>query len=301
MNKHIIFGMGCVALMMLCGCQSDKEKYDATGTFEATEVTVSAEAQGRIFKLTVNEGDTLTANQPAGAIDSLQLVLQKGQLVASHRAVDARSIDIGTQIAALREQISKQQREKDRFENLRRANAATQKQVDDIQAQLTVLERQLDVQLTTLRQTNSGVKNESEAVAYQIARFTDLIHKCNIIAPVSGTVVAKYAEAGEYVGPGTPLFKIADLKHPFLRAYVTSEQLTSVRLNQPVEVIADFGGGNLRTYQGTVSWIGDKAEFTPKGIQTRNERAALVYPVKIRLENDGYIKSGMYGGVRFKS
>lgn len=297
----MILGSGCMAFLMLCGCRSDKERYDATGTFEATEVTVSAETQGRILALMVNEGDTVAVNQPAGAIDSLQLVLQKEQLIASHRAVDARSIDIGTQIAALREQIGKQQREKTRFENLRRANAATQKQVDDINAQLVVLERELEAQLSNLRKNNSGIKNESEAVVYQIARFCDLIRKCNIVSPVSGTVIAKYAEAGEFAVPGTPLFKIADLKTPFLRAYVTSEQLTSVRINQQVEVIADFGAGYLRTYRGTVSWIGDKAEFTPKGIQTRNERASQVYPVKIRLENDGYIKSGMYGGVRFKS
>ncbi|MEG1378450.1 MAG: efflux RND transporter periplasmic adaptor subunit [Bacteroidales bacterium] len=299
MNKIAVFCLCLFGLGAASACHRTIGEYDATGTFEATEVVVSAEVQGEILSLDAEEGENVSLGQFVGVIDSVQLVLQRQQLIASNRAVNTRSIDIGKQIAALQEQIRKQQREKERFQNLFEHHAATQKQVDDIDTQLQVLQKQLNAQLTTLGQNNRGVKDESESVVLQIARLSDMIAKCRIKAPVAGMIMTKYAQAGEYAMPGTPLFKIANMKSPFLRVYVTSDQLAGLQLNQSVEVVADFGKDNIRTYQGSIVWIGDKSEFTPKGIQTKNERANLVYPIKIRIQNDGYVKIGMYGGVHF--
>lgn len=298
MRKYL-FLSGILWGSLFSGCGNTGNDYDATGTFEATDVIVSAEGQGKILELNLDEGDLLSANQVVGVIDSLQLYLQKQQLIANNRAITTRSVDIGTQIAALQEQIVKQKREKQRFEDLFRNRAATQKQVDDIDAQLKVLERQLAAQLSNMQKSNRGVADENEALVLQIATLSDRIQKCRIQSPIEGTVLVKYMESGEFATPGKPIFKVGDLKRPYLRAYLTSEQLSEVRLNQEVEVFADYGGGNLRRYSGVISWIGEQAEFTPKGIQTRNERANLVYPVKVRIENDGNVRIGMYGGIRF--
>ncbi|MCP9612987.1 HlyD family secretion protein [Coprobacter tertius] len=288
-----------VLLTLFCACSNKDNRYDAAGTFEATEVIVSAEANGKLEQFDITEGELLKAGETVGYIDTIQIWLKIQQLKASNKAISSRLADVPVQIAALQQQIMTQKREKYRFENLLKNNAANQKQVDDIDAQITVLEKQLEAQLSSLRNNNSGLNEESAATTLQIAQLEDQLQKCRIYSPITGTVLTKYAEAGELATTGKALFKIADTEQLFLRAYLTSDQLSSIKTRQKVKVIADFGGEEQREYDGTVSWISSKAEFTPKGIQTRDERANLVYAVKIAVKNDGYIKIGMYGEVIF--
>lgn len=272
-------------------------EFDATGTFEATEVVVSAEAAGRILSFGAEEGDQLTAGQQVGVIDTVQLYLQKLQLERSAASVRSNRPDIAKQLASLREQIAKQRTERRRVENLLKDGAATTKQLDDIDAQLKVLEGQLDAQLSTLRNNTASIDENSSAIELQIAQIEDQLAKCRILSPVTGTVLAKYAEAGELASPGRPLMKVADLKRVYLRAYVTSDQLAGLQLGQQVTVTADFGGDAQFDYPGRITWIASESEFTPKTIQTRDTRANLVYAVKIAVENDGRLKIGMYGEV----
>ena len=205
----------------------------------------------------------------------------------------------GKQIAATQQQIATQQREKRRVENLLKADAANTKQLDDIDAQIAVLEKQLAAQLSTLENSNRGVNEESSAIEIQVAQIEDQLAKCRIVNPIDGTVLVKYAETGEVTAQGKPLFKIADVDRMELRAYITSGQLTGLKLGDRVRVFADSGDKGSREYDGEVIWISDKAEFTPKTIQTRDERANLVYPVKIAVHNDGLLKIGMYADVKF--
>ncbi|MEG1586721.1 MAG: HlyD family efflux transporter periplasmic adaptor subunit [Bacteroidales bacterium] len=297
MRRYLFLGIGLLPFLLI-GCKSGNNHYDAMGVFEATEVVVSSETQGKIIALNLQGGDTLMQGQRVGVIDSLQLYLQKKQLMANNRSVAVRNVNVGLQVAALEEQIIKQEREKARFANLFENKAASQKQVDDIDAQLKVLKRQLVAQKEILNNNNQGIFDETDAISLQIAQLSDQLAKCHITNPIRGTVLTKYAEAGEFATPGKPLFKIGDLNRPFLRVYLTSGQLFRVKTGQQVEVIADYGGGDVRTYSGVIASIGDKAEFTPKGIQTNDERANLVYPVKVQVVNDGYIRIGMYGGIR---
>lgn len=286
-------------LFLLGSCGQDKMKNDASGIFESTEVMVSSEAEGKIMQLGISEGDVLTAGQEVGLVDTVPLSLQRLQLLSSMKAVGSRRADVRKQVAATKRQIEQAELERQRAINLLRQNAGTQKQVDDAEAQLSILHRQLDAQLSTLDLSNQSVGDEQTSVAYQVAGLEDRLKKCHIVSPISGTVLVKYAEAGEVTGAGKPLFKVADMKHLFLRAYVTETQLTSVKLGQSVTVYADDGEENMRSYKGRVTWIADKAEFTPKTIQTRDERANLVYAVKVAVENDGYLKLGMYGELAF--
>jgi HlyD family secretion protein len=226
------------------------------------------------------------------------LHLKKKQLLANLKAIDSRSHNVSLQMAALRQQIAKQQQELTRFRNLLQSNAATQKQVDDIQANIEVLQKQLAAQTEALENTNRSVSGESEALLIQIEQVEDLIRKSLIVSPITGTVLAKYAETGEVTAQGKALFKTGDLDNMFLRAYITSDQLTQLKLGQTVRVFADSGKKEQKEYAGKIAWISGKAEFTPKTIQTRNERANSVYAMKIAVKNDGYIKIGMYGEVR---
>ncbi|MDR3269718.1 MAG: efflux RND transporter periplasmic adaptor subunit [Tannerella sp.] len=292
--------MLCVALC-LSACGDKERQFDATGSFEAVEVTVSSEAAGRILSFDVTEGYGVTAGEPLGAIDSVQLYLSKLQLMQSVSSVRSNRPNVQTQIAALREQIARQQTERARVRKLLDAGAATQKQLDDMDAAIAVLERQMAAQQSSLRNSVSSLDAQSTALEIQIAQIEDRLAKCVIASPLTGTVLAKYAEAGELSVVGKPLFKVADLKHVFLRAYLTSAQLAGIRLGQEVQVVADFGGKQQRQYRGVVSRISEKSEFTPKSIQTRNDRENLVYAVKIAVENDGYIKIGMYGELRIEN
>ena len=290
-----------LAALLPVACSNNKTDYDASGIFESTEVIVSSQVSGQLMEFTVTEGQQLQAHSYLGYVDTTQLYLKKQQLMASRTAVSSRSTSVPRQIASLKEQIATQKRELARFGNLVKLNAANQKQVDDIQSQLSVLEKQLAAQTELLVNNNQGISGESTALESQIAQIEDQLLKSRITSPIQGTVLTKYAEQGEFTAPGKALFKVSDMQQMYLRAYITSDQLTQLKQGQPVTVYADFGEDKMRTYPGTISWIADKAEFTPKTIQTRNERANLVYAVKIAVTNDGYLKNGMYGEVKFNA
>ena len=287
----------CCTLPLLAAACGRNGDFDATGTFEATEVVVSAEAAGRILRFDAEEGDRLEAGRQVGAIDTVQLYLQKLQLERQRASVVSNRPDIAKQVASLREQIAKQQTERRRVENLLRDGAATTKQLDDIDAQLKVLDGQLEAQLSTLRNNAASIDENSSSIELQIARIEDQLAKCRIASPVAGTVLAKYSEAGELASVGRPLMKVADLDRIYLRAYFTSDQLAALKLGQEVTVTADFGGDSRIDYPGRIVWIASESEFTPKTIQTRDSRANLVYAVKIAVENDGRLKIGLYGEV----
>lgn len=286
-------------VLLAASCVEGNKAYDASGVFESTEVTVSAEGNGKILSLDFQEGDRLEAGQIVGCIDTVQLHLSEVQLEASRRAVGSGRLDISRQIAALESQIGKQRQELDRFTKLEKAGASNRKQVEDIQAQIETLERQLAAQEESLNSSNRNVSGQADALEAQIEQIRDRIRKCVITSPVAGTVLAKYSEAGEFAALGRALFKVADIDNIRLRAYITADQLTALKLGQQVRVFADQGSSGRKEYAGTLIWISDKAEFTPKTIQTRDERANLVYAVKIAVENDGLIKLGMYGDIKF--
>jgi HlyD family secretion protein len=288
-------------LILFTSCGNKKGNYDASGTFEATEVLVSAQATGQIGQLDVTEGQTLEAGLEVGLIDTVQLYLKKKQLLAGMKAVDSRTYNVSLQIASLKQQIAKQQTELVRFRNLVQSNAATQKQVDDIQSSIDVLQKQLTAQTETLQNTNSSLSAEVSGLYVQVEQINDLINKSIISSPLTGVVLSKYAEEGEVAGPGKALFKVADMEHIYLRAYITADQLTQLKLNQEVSVFADFGKKEMTEYKGIITWIADKAEFTPRTVLTKNERANLVYAVKIAVKNDGYLKIGMYGELKINN
>ena len=296
--KRIFIYCALPLLIAACGRSGD---FDATGTFEATEVVVSAEAAGRILRFDAEEGDVLEAGRQVGAIDTVQLYLQKLQLERQRASVVSNRPDIAKQAASLREQIAKQQTERRRVENLLRDGAATTKQLDDIDAQIKVLNGQLEAQLSTLRNNAASIDENSSSIDLQIARIEDQLAKCRIASPVAGTVLAKYSEAGELASVGRPLMKVADLDRIYLRAYFTSDQLAGLKLGQEVTVTADFGGDSRIDYPGRIVWIASESEFTPKTIQTRDSRANLVYAAKIAVENDGRLKIGLYGEVRLRN
>lgn len=299
MEKTLEYSLLAAIALAAASCGEGSKAYDASGVFESTEVTVSAEGNGRIMSLALQEGDWLEAGAVVGCIDTVQLYLGKVQLEATMKAVGSGRLDISRQIASLESQIDKQKQELERFTNLERAGASNRKQVEDIRAQLEVLQRELDARKESLRNANSGVTGQSAALEAQILQLEDKIRKCVITSPVDGTVLAKYSEAGELAVQGRALFKVADLDNIRLRAYITADRLTGLTIGQPVKVFADQGSAGRKEYAGTLIWISDKAEFTPKTIQTRDERANLVYAVKIAVKNDGLIKLGMYGEVKF--
>ncbi|HIY68837.1 MAG TPA: HlyD family efflux transporter periplasmic adaptor subunit [Candidatus Alistipes intestinigallinarum] len=293
--KKVVLYLVTPLLAAACGHDGD---FDASGTFEATEVTVSAEAAGRILWFGADEGDRLVAGEQVGAIDSVQTYLQKLQLERQQASVSSTRPDVAKQAAALRERIARQRIEYRRVENLLHDGAATLKQRDDAEARLKVLEGELEALLSTLGKNRASIDENASAIDLQIAQLEDRLAKCRIVSPVAGTVLARYAEAGELAAVGRPLMKVADLDRLFLRAYFTSDQLARLHLGQEVTVTADFGGENRFDYPGRVVWIASKSEFTPKTIQTRDSRANLVYAVKIAVENDGRLKIGLYGEVR---
>ncbi len=299
-------------LLTLQACYSGKEDFDATGSFEADEVIVSSESNGQILSFNVNEGDSLTGGQVVGSIDSERISLQKEQVEASIQSLSLKTSDVGPQVQLLKDQLKVQQseldnllHEKQRTERLIQADAATGKQLDDINAridvvrnQMNVTRQQIAVQQNNIATQNRGILSETKPLQKQAAQLDDQITKSKIINPVSGVVLTKYAEQGEVTSNGKALYKIADLSTMTLRAYISGAQLSEVKLNQPVTVLVDKGEKDYRTYTGIITSISDKAEFTPKTIQTKEERANLVYAVKIKVKNDGYLKIGMYGEVK---
>jgi len=291
----------CTVIAFLAlSCNRNRTKHDASGTFEATEVIVSAEASGKVEVFDLKEGDFLAEGQQVGYIDSTQLYLKKLQLLAAQKAVMARRPDVSKQIAATKEQIDKARLEKTRVENLFKDGAATQKQMDDADSQLRVLESALAAQTNTLATSVNSLDEESATFRIQIEQVNDQLSKCRIINPIEGRVLSKYTQAKEIVATGKPLYKIADTQTMFLRAYVVASQLEKVAVGQEATVFVALSDGNSKSYAGKVIWISDKAEFTPKTIQTQDERQNLVYAVKIEVANtDGLIKIGTYGDVDF--
>lgn len=288
-------------LPLLAACGRGLPAYDATGTFETTEVLVSAEASGRLLQLDVEEGTLLKEGQQVGLIDTVQLYLKKLQLQASMKSVESQRPDLQKQIAAIKQQITTAEREKKRVENLLKAGAANQKQLDDWDAQIDLLNRQLTAQKSSLQNSTASLTEQGSSVGIQVAQVEDQLAKCYVQSPLEGTVLAKYAEVGELAVTGKPLFKVADLQQMNLRAYITSGQLSQLKLGDRVTVFSDYGTDEQKEYPGVVTWISDTSEFTPKTILTKDERENLVYAVKIAVKNDGYLKIGMYGGVKFQA
>ncbi len=287
------------AAVVLGSCSNEENTFDATGTFEAKEIIVSTGVAGKIIALNTDEGEQLDANKIVGMIDTTQLYLKKQQLQAQIKAVLSKQPDINTQIASLQEQIKTANSEKIRIDNLLNAGVATQKQADDIRSQITVLQKQLDAQQSALQITSQSIYQEVAPLTIQIAQIDDQLLQSAIVNPVKGTVLTLYAEQGEYTAPGKAIYKVADLSEMTLRAYISGTQLSNVKLGQKVKVKIDNGEKTYTELEGTIYWISDKAEFTPKTIQTKEERANLVYAIKIRVPNDGSIKIGMYGEIVF--
>ncbi|MCW3094064.1 MAG: HlyD family secretion protein [Ferruginibacter sp.] len=312
-------------LLLTAACNSGKKQYDATGTFEADEIIVSAEANGKIIRLDVEEGTRLAKDSVVGNIDPSAIELQKEQAASSVAALNQRTNDAAPQISVLQSQAGAQThqvavqqeqlktllKEQQRFTNLVATGAVPAKQLDDItgqvnvmrqqiaasKSQLAVIQSQVNSQRRSVAIQNRGILSEKDPMNKRVAQLQDQLNKTKIINPVSGTVLTKYADANEYTTTGKAIYKIADLSVMKLRAYITGDQLAKVKLNQPVKVMVDDGNGKYRELTGMITWISDKAEFTPKTIQTKEERANLVYAIKINVKNDGYLKIGMYGEV----
>lgn len=300
MKKQIFYVATAAALLALGSCTDRSREFDACGQIEATEVVVSAEANGRIIALQVTEGDKLTAGEVVGVIDSVQTYLQKEELVRKRSNTQTKWVDIDRQLASQYAQLNKLKSDRERYQALEAKDAATRKQVDDLVSQIAVTEREIAAQRQNYERNNAGIREELALYDVQIAEKDDQLSKCRIVAPIDGTVLTKFAEAGELVTSGKSLFKLADLKQVYVRAYLTTAQLAEVKLGDTVRVTIEDGTDNPRTYEGRLVWIADEAEFTPKNIQTKDERADLVYAAKIALDNDGYLKLGMYAYVRFQ-
>ena len=284
-----------IALLSSC---TPKPDYDATGIFEATTVTVSAETTGRILSISAEEGDSVIADSRIVLIDTTALSLQRLQIINEQRATETSTPDIAAQVAGLRTQINHLQKELTRQERLLADGATTQKQYDDTKAQLNTLRDQLTAQLSTLGKNSRSISDNAIALQYRREQIEDQINRSSVIAPINGTVLIRYTEPGEFATPGKPLLKLADLNRIYLRSYFTVSQLAEIRIGQEVTVIADFGGNEQYEYPGRISWISQESEYTPKSIQTNDTRANLVYAVKIEVKNDGRLKLGQYGEVR---
>lgn len=283
--------------LIITGCNKTPT-YDATGIFEATTVTVSSETTGKILSLDISEGDSINNGQTIAVIDTTMLVLQQKQLNSQKLSVENSSPDIVAQVSSLRAQIAHQKHECDRLGRLLADGATTQKQYDDAQSQLKVLQAQLDALTSSLSNNRNSISDNAVALQYQQEQLEEQIEKSTVKSPLTGTVLIKYAEQGEFAIPGKPICKIANLNDIYLRSYFTVSQLSDIHIGQEVTVIADFGGDKQYEYPGTITWIAQESEFTPKSIQTKDSRANLVYAVKIAVKNDGRLKLGQYGEVR---
>lgn len=309
--KQFVMASSLLAFTLLAGCNNNKSKHDASGTFEVDEVIVSSELTGKLLTFDIEEGKSIPKDTVVGMVDAENLSLQKDQVQASIEALREKTTDLAPQVKLLQDQLIVQQsqldnllREKQRTENLLKQDAATGKQLDDINAQIDVVKKQMgvtqqqiNVQRSNVSTQNRSVLSEGKPLEKRVAQLNDQLKRAGIVNPVNGTVITKYAEAGEMTAAGKALYKIADLSTMTLRAYLTGIQLPQVKLNQQVKVLIDNGPDAYKEYPGVITWISDKAEFTPKTIQTKEERANLVYAVKIKVKNDGYIKIGMYGEV----
>lgn len=295
-----IIAMAGVALV-LNACGRKERQYDATGVFEATETTVYAEQTGALLTFNVEEGDTVGLNREVGLIDTTQLWLKMKQAEAMKSVYQSQKPEQEKQIAVTRQQLAKAKQDQQRYKELVADGAAPAKMLDDANSQVEVLQRQLDAQLSSLRVNTNALDKQMDATDVQAEQLRDQIRKCHILVPAKGTVIEKYVERGEFVSAGKPLFKMADTENMFIRAYVTSAQLENIKTGQKATVFADYGNGGKKEYEGRVTWISSRSEFTPKTILTDDERADLVYAVKVAIKGDGYVKMGMYGEVLFAS
>ena len=310
--KHILF-IALIAISMLTACKNGNGNADASGTFEANEVIVSAESSGKLTFFTVEEGQLIAKDSVVGTVDATNISLQKEQVESSIQALGEKTADVSPQVKLLENQLAVQQsqlnnllHEQGRIQNLLKQDAATGKQLDDINAQVDVAKRsmnvtrqQIQVQQNNVATQNRSILSEGKPLQKRVDQLEDQLKKTTIVNPIAGTVLTKYAEQGEITSAGKALYKIADLSTITLRAYITGTQLSQVKLGQAVKVLVDDGAKKYKEFTGTITWISDKAEFTPKTIQTKDERANLVYATKIKVKNDGYLKIGMYGEVKF--
>ena len=275
-------------MSILGSCTGNGDKADGYGNFEATEITISAEANGKILFLDAEEGNVLAQNEVVGVIDTVQLSLKRDQFLASKNTIFSKSRNVLSQREVLKEQLKVAQNDKARVENLLQAKAATTKQLDDINGQINIIKEQIK----SVETQNSPIINEIKSIEIQIRQIEDQINKSVIQNPVKGTVLVKYAEPNEITAFGKPLYKIANLEDMILRVYISENQLSTLKIGQEVSVKID-AGQEMKSYPGVVSWIAESAEFTPKIIQTKEERVNLVYAVKVKVRNDGSLKIGM--------
>ncbi len=300
-NKKTLSAMQLITTLIIIiftACNNGKNNYDASGTFEANETIVSAEATGLIKQFDIEEGQTIKAGNYIGYIDSVQLYLKKKQLEAQIKTTLSQRPDIKKQLSSLQTQLKTAEKEQERINRLLQADAATAKQLEDINAQVELIKNQIAAQQSSLGITTENISQQVNPLQIQIDQVNDQISKCRIINNVNGTVLAKYAEVNEMATTGKPLYKIADLSTLILRGYITGNQLSKIKLNQQVKVLVDDANGKYKEYNGTIQWISNKAEFTPKTIQTKDERANIVYAIKIAVKNDGYLKIGMYADIK---
>jgi len=301
MNMRIYSKLIFIAtsVVVMSGCAKQQHTFDASGSFEAVETMISSEVAGTLKSFNIEEGQTIDSGEIIGYIDSTQLYLKKKQLISQIKAVKSRTPNVGVQLATLQEQLSTAEREKNRITNLLKAGAGTTKQLDDINSSIAVIKKQIEAQTSTLEISKDGLSKDASTLEIQVEQLNDQLSKCKIINPIQGVILTKYVESNEMVAPGKAMFKIANLSNIILRAYITSDQLPLVKLNQTVKVNTDDGKGGFTETDGTLIWINDKAEFTPKTIQTKNERANMVYAIKVKVKNDGRYKIGMYGELKF--
>lgn len=286
------------ATFFLSACHNQKSEVIGSGSFEATEVLVSSEVNGRVLEWNIEEGSTIQQGEQVGLVDTTQLFLQREALLRSGKGVRANQPNIATQTKALEVKLEELQSNRDRTARLLKAGIATQKQLDDLDSGIAAVESQLSAARSTLSNQSSQITAQSSAIDIQVAQVDDLIERSKIAAPISGMVLANYIHRGELAGQGRPLFRVGNLETLFLRAYVQNDQLGTLRLGDEVKVQVDGENGEKRSYPGTISWISSQAEFTPKTVQTDDERSNLVYAIKVRVPNsDGTLRIGMYGEV----
>lgn len=284
---NYIIGLS-IAATTLFSCSDSNGKADGYGNFEATEITVSAENTGKLMQLEVSEGDQIMKDKFIGYIDTIPLALKQEQLEVSKAVISSKSKGVLSQINVLNAQLKTANTNKERTENLIKDNAGTQKQLDDIQGEINVIKNQI----RSVEIQNAPVVNELKSIDVQLKQIDDQIQKSKIINPINGTVLTKYAEPNEITVFGKPLYKIADLSIMQLRVYISETQLANIKIGQEVTVKID-DADTMKSYKGKISWIASEAEFTPKIIQTKEERVALVYAVKVDVVNDGSLKIGM--------
>lgn len=297
MKKIFIF----ITFLIITGCSSSEIKTHASGVFETDDVIISSKSMGEITALNVNEGDMLQKGTLVGQIDSTQLQLQKKTLENAIVSAESKIVNVEVQLAPLDEEVNKYKQEVERFKRLVASSAANKKQLDDVTSAFNAARKQREATYDTLTKSNTVILNEINGLKIQIAQIDDNIKKSLIYAPMDGMVLTKYANVFEFAQMGKPLFKMADISTLILRAYVTGDILTQVKVGDEAKIFADFGKNNVKEYSGKITWISEKAEFTPKTIPTRDERSNLVYAVKITVQNDGYLRKGMYGEVIFNN